>query len=283
MEVAFSGAVKLTDISDFVSPSQDCIVTSQSSSLPQQQQPVTNEPVKISLQDCLACSGCVTSAETVLLESQSTDEFLRKAADPEVKVVVSVSSQSRAALSVSFGLPPLQVCFTVSHFQHSWLKLLKCLVGFFRWMGVDYVMDMNSANDLSLLNATKEFIDRFVESKKAQQPFTLLASACPGMSIAYITHCTKHSLGWVCYAEKTHGEWCLPYLAKTCSAQACIGKLVKSQTCNRWGVRPEKLYHCTVMACFDKKLEAARSDFRISDGAIPEVTRTQPLIKIRGS
>lgn len=29
------------------------------------------EAVKISLQDCLACSGCVTSAETVLLEHQS--------------------------------------------------------------------------------------------------------------------------------------------------------------------------------------------------------------------
>ena len=30
--------------------------------------------VKVSLHDCLACSGCVTSAETVLLESQSVDE-----------------------------------------------------------------------------------------------------------------------------------------------------------------------------------------------------------------
>ena len=29
------------------------------------------DPIKISLQDCLACSGCVTSAETVLLEHQS--------------------------------------------------------------------------------------------------------------------------------------------------------------------------------------------------------------------
>lgn len=29
------------------------------------------DAVKISLQDCLACSGCVTSAETVLLEHQS--------------------------------------------------------------------------------------------------------------------------------------------------------------------------------------------------------------------
>ena len=38
--------------------------------------PVKSEKdaVKISLQDCLACSGCVTSAETVLLEHQSIGE-----------------------------------------------------------------------------------------------------------------------------------------------------------------------------------------------------------------
>ena len=34
------------------------------------------DPLKISLQDCLACSGCVTSAETVLLEHQSVQELL---------------------------------------------------------------------------------------------------------------------------------------------------------------------------------------------------------------
>lgn len=35
------------------------------------------EKAKISLDDCLACSGCVTSAETVLITQQSHEE-LRK-------------------------------------------------------------------------------------------------------------------------------------------------------------------------------------------------------------
>ena len=30
--------------------------------------------IKVSLSDCLACSGCVTSAETVLMEQQSVEE-----------------------------------------------------------------------------------------------------------------------------------------------------------------------------------------------------------------
>ena len=36
--------------------------------------------VKVTLQDCLACSGCVTSAETVLLEHQSVAELRSEAA-----------------------------------------------------------------------------------------------------------------------------------------------------------------------------------------------------------
>lgn len=35
-----------------------------------------NQTAKVSLDDCLACSGCVTSAETVLITQQSTAKLL---------------------------------------------------------------------------------------------------------------------------------------------------------------------------------------------------------------
>jgi iron only hydrogenase large subunit-like protein len=35
------------------------------------------QKAKISLDDCLACSGCVTSAETVLINQQSIDELFK--------------------------------------------------------------------------------------------------------------------------------------------------------------------------------------------------------------
>lgn len=35
------------------------------------------EKAKVSLNDCLACSGCVTSAETVLITQQSHEELKR--------------------------------------------------------------------------------------------------------------------------------------------------------------------------------------------------------------
>ncbi len=67
------------------------------------------DPIKVSLHDCLACSGCVTSAETVLLEHQSVDELVAKLGDPGVTVVVSVSPQSRASLGLYHGLTTTQV------------------------------------------------------------------------------------------------------------------------------------------------------------------------------
>lgn len=35
------------------------------------------EKVEITLADCLACSGCITSAESVLVTQQSQEELLR--------------------------------------------------------------------------------------------------------------------------------------------------------------------------------------------------------------
>ena len=65
--------------------------------------------IKISLQDCLACSGCVTTAETMLLQHQSTDELLTQLADPSVTVVATLSHQSRASLAAAYGLGVAEV------------------------------------------------------------------------------------------------------------------------------------------------------------------------------
>lgn len=63
-------------------------------------------------------------------------------------------------------------------------------------------------------------------------------------------------LGWVCYAEKTHGSYILPYISTAKSPQQIMGSLVKN-----WMNVKQSVYHVTVMPCYDKKLEAARQDF----------------------
>lgn len=54
-------------------------------------------------------SGCVTSAETILLEQQSSEEFMNQIKEEGRAVVVSISPQSIAALAAHFGLPPSEV------------------------------------------------------------------------------------------------------------------------------------------------------------------------------
>ena len=71
-------------------------------------------------------------------------------------------------------------------------------------------------------------------------------------------------LGWVCYAEKTQGAYILPYISTTKSPQQIMGSLVKSYVARQLlgaDVTPDRVYHVTVMPCFDKKLEASRQDF----------------------
>ena len=119
---------KLADLDDFLAPSLECIkpavvnknndstsgsvtvlnldndasAAASSFSLVTSQAPVekprpnliksgADKIAQISLQDCLACSGCVTSAETVLIQQHSTAEFLKLFDDPLNQVVVAIS------------------------------------------------------------------------------------------------------------------------------------------------------------------------------------------------
>jgi len=43
--------------------------------------------------------------------------------------------------------------------------------------------------------------------------------------------------GWVCYAEKTHGEYVLPYISTTKSPQQIMGTVVKHFFSKQLGVR----------------------------------------------
>ena len=100
----------------------------------------------MSLHDCLACSGCVTSAESILLEHQSLAELKGKLHQPGLTVVASLSPQSRASLAQALDLEPLQLQRRLTHFL--------------RGLGVAAVFDTSDARDLSLLASASEFLER---------------------------------------------------------------------------------------------------------------------------
>ncbi|OCT61749.1 cytosolic Fe-S cluster assembly factor narfl [Xenopus laevis] len=258
MAASFSGVLQLTDLDDFIGPSQECIkpikvekkagratakiqIEDDGSYVQINQEGAARrlEKAKITLNDCLACSGCVTSAETILITQQSHEELYKilkqnKAEDPSEHkvVVVSVSPQSWASLAARFNL--------------SIQDTAQKLTSFFKQLGVHHVFDTTFSRNFSLLESQREFIQRFKRQKEDKKSLPMLASACPG---------------WICYAEKTHGSFILPYISSTKSPQQVMGSLVKSHFAKEKSLKPNQIYHVTVMPCYDKKLEASRPDF----------------------
>lgn len=218
----------------------------------------TAPPAEISLTDCLACSGCVTSAEAVLVSLQSHAEVLstldaapslriiRGAAgpgsyavlgldNPDAKLLVaSVSPQTRANLAAACGRGVTEAQ------AGAMLETLLLGGGGPHKNGFTWVVDTNTARDITRVLSADEVLATPATAVKTP----ILASSCPG---------------WVCYAEKTHPH-VLPHLSRVKSPQALMGTLLKTSLAKTLDIPPSRIWHLAVMPCFDKKLEASREE-----------------------
>ncbi|KAL7628359.1 Cytosolic Fe-S cluster assembly factor nar1 [Parahypoxylon ruwenzoriense] len=281
-----SAILSADDLNDFISPGVACIKpveTLPPTSSPsdpntlehevildgQHSGPNPNAPAQISLTDCLACSGCVTSAEAVLVSLQSHSELLSvldgapalriaprrqngrsdgHSADefevhglenPDSKLfVASVSPQTRASLAAAAG-PGVSE-------RNAGRAITQLLMGQEglraggRWNNAfAWVVDTNAAREACLVLGAEE---AFGDNSAATKP--ILTSSCPG---------------WVCYAEKTHPH-VLPHISRVKSPQALMGTLLKTTLSRTLGIPPDRIWHLAVMPCFDKKLEASREE-----------------------
>ncbi|PSR97523.1 iron hydrogenase [Coniella lustricola] len=275
-----SAILSADDLNDFISPSVACIkpiealptANEASTTLetevilgglepPSVSADPSNSPSKISLTDCLACSGCVTSAEAVLVSLQSHNEVLGMLdSAPALRIdgpdsagqfqvlgldnpgaklfVASVSPQSRASLAAACGGN------TTEAQAGRMIERLLCqpegLAGGGKFNnGFTWVADTNTAREACLVLGADEVRQGSSTSSKP-----VLTSSCPG---------------WVCYAEKTHPH-VLPHLSRVKSPQALMGTLLKTTLSKKLGISPDRIWHLAVMPCLDKKLEASREE-----------------------
>ncbi|PVV00973.1 hypothetical protein BB560_004627 [Smittium megazygosporum] len=254
--MSFSSGLRITDLNDYLAPEQDCI---KPVSLPKKAkpsfsfrdnntidqvggisaslgnlQPLPTEEAKINLADCLACSGCVTTAETVLINLQSHQEVIKHLTaakeNPNAKrVVFTLSPQTRASLGVKYQKSPLLIASL----------LTEVLIG----AGASSVLDLNFARQFMQIEAANEFI--MFKKSKSPDDGPLISSWCPGV---------------VCYAEKSQHSL-IPRFSKVKSPQQIMGSFVKSVFSKNNRISPSDIYHVAVMPCFDKKLEASRPEF----------------------
>ncbi|KAJ8600509.1 hypothetical protein CTAYLR_010070 [Chrysophaeum taylorii] len=208
----------------------------------------------VSVSDCLACSGCVTSAETVLLSRDSTGEFNAMRASGE-RVEVSVSQASLASIAAQVGastgatfgalrrlLAPATVAHVASALDLALLELADEFLGRVRVGTRDAPVPEPTRGVSSERILRRDVEERVGPARRREDgPLPLVVAECPGV---------------VCFVEKTAAH-ALPYLASTKSAMATFGAL-KSDT-----------RHVSVVPCADKKLEAARKD--LSRDGTPDV------------
>jgi iron only hydrogenase large subunit-like protein len=145
----------------------------------------------VSLNDCLACSGCVTSAETVLIQEQSYEKLLNKLelaryakvqdGDYPEMLVVCISPQSIASIAGFLDYTAEQRGDKNSNSART-----ACMDAFLRIAtilkkeGVDYVLDMSAAGDVALVEAREEFLYRHSRGRSAvwtKPPTTVAASS----------------------------------------------------------------------------------------------------------
>ncbi|TDZ13122.1 Cytosolic Fe-S cluster assembly factor NAR1 [Colletotrichum spinosum] len=284
-----SAILSADDLNDFISPGVACIKpietlpaapapdASTTTTLehevildgaPNSASTTTNAPAEISLTDCLACSGCVTSAEAVLVSMQSHTEVLQAldaapslrilpASDGQFRVegledesrklfIASISPQTRASLAAAAGrrgtLTEREAGYMVQHLLAGPEGLSrggKCQNSF------TWVLDTNVAREACLVLGADEVLGGHEGQTPASSASkSILTASCPG---------------WVCYAEKTH-PYVLPHLSRVKSPQALMGTLLKTTLSRKLGIPPSRIWHLAVMPCFDKKLEASREE-----------------------
>lgn len=246
-----SAILSADDLNDFISPGVACIKPVETAA-PGEVQIQTDaagkpldiahidtraaalQPAQISLADCLACSGCITSAEEVLV-AQHSHEQLAAALHQHGKVyVASVSHQVRASLAHAYG--------------HSVEHMDRVLVAFLRRLGFRYVVGTAVGRKLSMLQEAERIMER---KARGDAPGPVLSSVCPG---------------WVLYAEKTHPE-VLAHMLPVKLPQQITGAILKTVVAADLGVARADIYHLALMPCFDKKLESARPEAPGAPGA----------------
>lgn len=190
--------------------------------------------VNITLQDCLACSGCVTTSEELVLEQHSYEKFFNHyndtLADDDVNLVISISPTCRISFLNYLKFESLNV--VDEWLLQSFKQLLKKKYE----TNHLFVTSTQVGKELSNIELNKQMIPASSLTKSEKGPkFTVV---CPGV---------------VLYIEKQHNNL-TPQFVKVKPEMSMLGNLLKKNIFIN-----KRVYHLSVMPCFDKKLESSKN------------------------
>ena len=184
--------------------------------------------------DCVSCGQCAAVCPTGAIIVRSDAASVWEAIyNKKQRVVVQIAPAVRVALGEEFG---------IKHGENVMNKIVAAM----RRIGFDEIYDTSLTADTTIIEETKEFLEKL---ESGDNSYPLFTSCCPA---------------WVRYVETKHPEL-LRYVSSCKSPMQMFGSIVKEYFKERDEKEGKETISVAVMPCTAKKSEAAREEF-VRDG-----------------
>lgn len=178
--------------------------------------------------ECVNCGQCAAVCPTGAISIKNDIGKVWKAIDDKhVRVVAQVAPAVRVALGEEFGM-------------ESGTNVIGKTFAALRIMGFDEVYDTSFSADLTIMEETKEFLERM---EKGNLP--LFTSCCPA---------------WIRYAQTKHPEL-LKHISTAKSPMQMFGSVMKAYFKEKDEQEQKRTVTVAIMPCTAKKYEASRGEF----------------------
>ena len=240
------GIVKLVDINDYITPNQSCIKSLAETVKGKK----GNEVKKITLDDCLSCTGCITSSEALLINNFTLDNHFSLIKqnfenDTSFKLGI-ISYQALESFLIVYKQFKNIQDYNVNYYYEISNIIAEIL-------NIDFILPLNDF----ILYTTNLSFNEFLERKNRGLGIGTISTECPG---------------WVCYAEKKIGKISFDHMSNIKSpheiASIIIKAIFEKYFLNKNNSNDNKditfssdknLYICSIMSCFDKKIEPIKN------------------------
>lgn len=183
---------------------------------------------KIAETDCVGCGQCRVVCPTGAISIHTNiDEVWEALADKNTKVIAQIAPAVRVAIGDNFGYAKGE-------------NVMGKLVGVLHRLGFDEVYDTSYGAGLTVVEESKEFIERFTSGEK----MPLFTSCCPA---------------WVKYCENKYPEF-VPNLSTCRSPQQMFGAVVREYYKDPEKNEGKKIVSVSIMPCTAKKEEILRPE-----------------------
>ena len=183
---------------------------------------------KIAETDCVGCGQCRVVCPTGAISIHTNIDVVWEAlADKNTKVIAQIAPAVRVAIGDHFGYAKGE-------------NVMGKLVGVLHRLGFDEVYDTSYGADLTVVEESKEFIERFTSGQK----MPLFTSCCPA---------------WVKYCETKYPEF-VPTLSTCRSPQQMFGAVVREYYKDPEKNEGKKIVSVSIMPCTAKKEEILRPE-----------------------